>query len=281
MRVLIDNGIVSGANFLEGAVRQQELRWGKNITSLPISGFKRVDLDPNVEQQAEKDALFSIGRLARAGLLSLHTYSELRVESWRGGRGRQPILNALGKCIISECPCPVERTKFRQTLNHEEWLSKGGKEDLKKGIPRSDFSQVSFLEWLASMTSSQVNLIIEKAGLFGLDDFEAESLEDLSWFQNLYRAIGGEGNLPDCFHICTARRNKLDALLTLEAKLPRTWEHLKKRRNLRIDVNVEVFRPRQLLSALGLNELDPVPVEGNRFYSVAEALELNRRLLEA
>ena len=50
---------------------------GQELHSNIIAGFRRVDRDPDAEQQREKDALFAIGRLTGAGHIALYTYGEL------------------------------------------------------------------------------------------------------------------------------------------------------------------------------------------------------------
>jgi hypothetical protein len=92
MKVLLDNGVVSSSNFLVAASREQQVKWGKTVECISIDGFKRADLDHDPDQQREKDASFTIGRLVRAGRISLHTYSELSVENWRRGRGSEPLV---------------------------------------------------------------------------------------------------------------------------------------------------------------------------------------------
>jgi hypothetical protein len=98
MKVLVDTGDISGSNFLLSDSQEQQLKWGKNSTAISIAGFRRVDLDPDAEQQREKDALFTIGRLTRAGRIALYTYGELAVENWRRPRfGAHVAQHAVGR----------------------------------------------------------------------------------------------------------------------------------------------------------------------------------------
>jgi hypothetical protein len=278
VKVLIDNGIKSGSHFLVGASREQKLEWGGGSTTVSIAGFRRADLDKDPEQQCEKDALFTIGRLARAGAITLYSYSELEVEGWRGGSGRIPTAHPFSQCRFEQCPAAIERSKFRQTLNLSEWLAKGGKKDRKKGLPLSDFNQIPFFEWLASLLPEEVAVLEDHASILGLDEFETASLEDLSWFRSLSSLLNAE-DLPDCFHLWTARRSGLDAFLTLEKKLWRSIEQIKNRRKKMVDLDVPVLRPTGLLHALGIDGVDPVPFSPERFYSYMEIFEIDRKLL--
>jgi hypothetical protein len=279
MNVLVDTGVVSSSNFLVGASQEQQSRFGKTSMMASIDGFRRTTLDRDAEQQREKDALFTIGRLTRAGRINLHTYSELNVENWRRPKRREPLLNVFDQCTVRHCPAAIERTKFRSTLNWKQSIAKGGKSDRQKGVPSSDSSQISFLEWLASLSVETIGALVNQSRLLHLDDFEIISLKELPWFQALASAVATPESLPDCFHIWTARRNGLDVFLTLEKKLPRTMEQLKNRRIAPIDVGVAVLRPTELLALLGVTEIDDVPIEPSRFYTYREIFQIQDRVL--
>jgi hypothetical protein len=279
MKVLVDTGVVSGSNFLLGDSQEQQLKWGRNSTAISIAGFRRVDPDPDAEQQREKDALFTIGRLTRAGHIALYTYGELAVENWRRPRGREPLLNALSQCRFEHCRAPIERTKFRSTLDTRQWIAKGGKSDKRKGLSVSDFSQIPCFEWLASLSAAEIALLVTHSSMLHLDDFEIISLKELTWFQTLAHALASRESLPDCFHIWTAHRNELDVFLTLEKKLPRAIEHLNNRRRTAIDVGVAVLRPTKLLELLGVAEIDAVPIDLGRFYTYMEIFQIRDRVL--
>jgi hypothetical protein len=281
MKILVDNGIVSSSSILVAYSQEQELPWGKTIVHSSIAGFKRAELDRDPDQQRDKDALFTIGRLARAGRITLHTYSELLVENWRGGRGRDPFVNALVECRFQHCPAAIERSRFRTDIDLKKWFAKGGNRDREKGLSSSDSNQIPYFEWLSLLSPQEVALLMSHARILRLDDFEIASLHDLPWFQNLARTLGSRENLPDCFHLWTARRNRLDVFLTLEKKLPRSIEQLKSRRKSPIDIRLDVLRPTELLRLLGIAEMDAVPVEPGRFYTFTEILAINGQLLQS
>jgi hypothetical protein len=281
MKILIDNGVVSSSNFLEADAQEQQITGGRAGSRVTIQGFRRIGIDPNPDQQREKDALFTIGRLAREGNISLYTYSELINERWRGGRGREPLLNALGGCAIHHCPAAIERSRFRQTIEMDDWIRKGGKSDLEKDRRPNDFNQIPYFDWLASLSLEQRDAIVQNAKAFKLDSSDILSFSDLTWFQTLSKALGGAENLPDYFHIWTARRNDIEVFLTIEKKLPRSVQQLKNRRVKAIDLNVAVLRPTQLLELLDMSELDPVPLEAGRFYTYFEIFAMDKKLLSS
>ena len=282
MKVLVDTGVISSSNFLLGDSRIQELKWGKwgnGLAHVTIAGFKRVELDRDADQQLEKNALFTVGWLARAGSIKLHTYSELSVEVWRRPRGKEPFVNAFDQCKFLQCPAPIERSKLRSTLDVKQWMAKGGKSDREKGNPSSEFSQIPFFEWLSNLSPAEIAALVSHSKVFGLEDFEVLSLQDLTFFHALARAFLSPENLPDCFHIWTARRNGLDVFLTLEKKLPRTIEQIKNRDRGAIDTGVAVLRPTELLQLLGV-EIDAIPVDPARFYTYMEIFQIRDRLLK-
>jgi hypothetical protein len=280
LKVLVDNGAVSAASFLIPAQRAQELKWGDQAAHLAIAGFVRTPIAKDAEQQAEKDALFTIGRLARAGRVSLFTYVELSAEQWRGSLRREPFVNAFAGHKANQCHAPIERTKFRAGLGFDEWMAKGGKKDRKQDRASNDLGQIPFLSWLASLSDAHTNALMGIAAKLRLTEFEVDSLRDLGWFQALAKELGSQENLPDCFHIWTARRNNIPVFLTLEKTLPRRIEQIQNRRQQALEIDVAVLRPSALMLRLGITELDTVPLEPERVYSVGEVEEINRKLLE-
>lgn len=280
MKVLVDTGVISSADFLVGDSRPQELKWGNGSVRTTIAGFRRIEPSQDPDQQREKDALFTVGRLCREGLVELFTYAELNVELWRRPRGRDPLLNAFLHCRMHQCPAPIERSKFRTTIHMNEWMAKGGKADRERGVSSSEFSQIPFFQWLANLSNKEMATLAQHAAKIGLDEFEMSSLHDLPWFQTLARVLVSPENLPDCFHVWTARRNGMDVLLTLEKKLPRTVNQLKRRKQDPIDAGVAVVRPTELLLQFGVTRQDAVPVQPDRFYSYMEIFQIQDRVLK-
>jgi hypothetical protein len=72
----------------------------------------------------------------------------------------------------------------------------------------------------------------------------------------------------------------MDALLTLEKRLPRTVEQLKRRKQHAIDIGIAVLRPTELLGQLKVSELDDVPVKPGRFYSYMEIFQIPEFVLD-
>src|SRR5690242_18399689 len=116
MEILLDNGIYIHSESAEDAVKPTTVQWGDTTITRPIPGFVRKKPDEDIENQNEKNALFTVGRLIREGRIQAYSYNEIGFERMRG---RAPIqhFNALQNCQIHRCSTPVERSRFRQTIN--------------------------------------------------------------------------------------------------------------------------------------------------------------------
>jgi hypothetical protein len=104
----------------------------------------------------------------------------------------------------------------------------------------------------------------------GLSPFEVESLGNLYWFQLVCKRSSSSENYPDVFHLWTAERHSMHALLTLEKKLPSLVARVRSEKRSEIEISTEVLRPLDLLQRLGVSEPDPVPIESDHFYSLYE-----------
>jgi hypothetical protein len=70
------------------------------------------------------------------------------------------------------------------------------------------------------------------------------------------------------FHLWTAERHCLDALLTLDRKLPRLVDRVRNEKKQEIAISIEVLRPLDLLQRLGISESDAVPINNGQFYNL-------------
>ena len=62
--------------------------------------------------------------------------------------------------------------------------------------------------------------------------------------------------------------------------MPRTIEQLKRRRKADPGFNVQVLRPTDFLSSIGVREIDPVPLQLDRFYSYVEMFQIDQALAD-
>jgi len=268
LRMLMDAGVVIHAEFAEPAVKElpeSAVRWSDGSV-LGISGLTRKQPDENADYQRQKDALFTVGRLIRERKIEAYTYSDIDIEKLRG----RPVVqefNALHGCVLHKCEPPIERSRFRRTSDFTDFFAKGGKKDRDLGHA-GQANQIAFFEWLCTLDKGCVDVIIENASLIGLNQFEVESLRNLDWFQLLCNRSGSSENYPDVFHLWTAERHCLDALLTLDRKLPRLVDRVRNEKKQEIAISIEVLRPLDLLQRLGISESDAVPINNGQFYNL-------------
>lgn len=270
MRMLLDTGVLSHSEFAVHATKQVSGCWGNRNVVAPIHGFVRKAADRNTDYQKQQEALFTVGRLIREGHVEAYTYVEILFERMRG-KGRFPVCDALKASDIQGCPSALERSKFFKTLDFREMISKGGRKDRKAGVEPGTATQIAFLKWLCSLRKEGINALIEHAVQIGLDEFEVESLRNIEWFQFLCQRSGSPENYVDVFHLWTAERNGLDAVLTLDKKLPNLLSHVGKEKVKKIEIRAQVLRPLDLLQKLGIDKPDPVPMDPDRFYDFFEA----------
>lgn len=265
MRVLFDTGVFGHADFAEPAVLHESVLWGKDNVVMPVHGFRRKPPHSDADYQGQIDALFTVGRLIREGQIEAYEYREIECERMRG-RMAFSFCHALQDCQIYGCPAALERSKFRQTINLRDALAKGGKKDRRNGVPLGSANQLAFFEWLCTIRKEHVPAFIQAASFIHLTEFEIESFSQLEWFQKACERSGSPENYPDVFHLWTAERNELDALLTLEKRLPNFVSRLSNEKAQKIMTKTAVLRPIDLLNKLGIQTPDPVPMEHGRFY---------------
>jgi len=269
VRVLLDNGIFIHAEFAEGTVRRTTVRRGGSDQTFEVHGLARKVPSVDVDYQRQKEALFTVGRLIREGRIEAFDYWEIRCEKFRGTPTVKEC-NALRDCEIRSCDPAIKRSMFRQSIDLTDVFSKGGKKDIKNGIELGQANQIAFFEWLCTLKGPEVDLLVSHAALLRLTPFEIDSLRDIDRFQFLCSRSGSRENYPDVFHLWTAERNGLDALLTLDCGLPALASRVKNEKGKTVKMKTEVLQPIDLLRRLGINKPDPVPMDIGRFYYLHE-----------
>jgi hypothetical protein len=261
--MLVDTGIVGAAELAEFTMREQATTWGGIQHRIKIVGYQRKTASPYTDDDVA--AVVTIGRLIREGVVSAHTYSELNFERFRRTAPIDTFF-ALDGCLISACPAPIERSKFRQTVDFAEYCAKGGKKDRKQNINVGDCNQIPFFNWLLHLNDKDVQFILQHANEISLTEFEIESFRQLDRFRFICGSLRSPENYPDAFHLWAAERNDMDVFLTMERKLPNIWAQLAKSRNAEGQLRVSVLRPADLLQLLGISEMDKIPIQAGQFY---------------
>ena len=265
VKVLLDNCILTGAELADRALKEKTIVWGDICETISEPGYKKKNYK-DASYQKEVDALVTIGRLIREGTIEAFTYSELDFESFRRSSPLKEF-NALNNCPVSRCAAPIERSKFRKTIDFSGYVSKGGKKDKQKDFEISEFSQVSFVKWLLQLHESVIRSIVSHHVELGLTDFEVKSFEQLKWFKFVCRRSGSSENYPDVFHLWAAERNGIDVFLTLEQRLPNIVNQIKQSNQRAHQVRTSVLRPVEFLTSIGIDKFDDPPIEAGKFYS--------------
>ena len=263
-RVLLDNGIIGAAELAKPATEEKTLIWDDTQQVVQVPGYRKK-IASDASDQKEIDAIVTIGRLIREGAISAYTYNELRFESFRRTTPVRAFY-ALDSCNIARCLAPIERSKFGQTVNFGEYISKGGKKDRKRNIDLGDFNQIPFFEWLLSLNDGDVQSILIHGSEIGLTEFEVESFRQLDRFKFISSGLRSPENYPDAFHLWTAERNNIACFLTLEKTLRNIADQMAQSKNPEHRLRVSVLRPIALLQLLGVSDLDEVPIKADRFY---------------
>jgi hypothetical protein len=270
-RILLDNGIFSHSDFVEGAIKSQKILWGDTRQTLDIHGFIRKAPHKDKNYQDQIDALFTIGRLIKEEKIIAYDYVEILFERFRA-KGKIPDFNALRDCKLHKCNPALDRSKFRKTINLRDMISKGGKKDRKANVDLGQANQIAFFEWLNTLEKEYIDDFICNANQIGLTEFEVESLKNIDWFKFVCQRSESSENYPDVFHLWTVERNGLDAFLTLENSLPMLVSRINNEKKPNFKIQTEVLRPLDLLRKLGIKASDPVPIEKGRFYYFHEVM---------
>jgi hypothetical protein len=270
MRVLLDAGIFSHSAFAESWVEHRTVRFGHRTQVVGVHGLIRKAPGASADQQKQEEALFTIGRLIREGQIRAFEYNEIHFERVRIAAPIEEF-NALRGCTIDQCAPALERSRFERTISLRDMFSKGGKKDRRKFGEVGAAGQIGFMEFLCTLPEEHVDELIEQhASLLGLTDFEVDSLRNIHWFQVLCGRSQSRENYPDVFHLWTAERNGLDAVLTLERGLPNLVRRVRNEKKKQIEIRTEVLRPLDLLHKLNIQKPDPVPMDAGRFYHLHE-----------
>jgi hypothetical protein len=234
-----------------------------------VHALVRKTTDKNPSYQEQMNALFTVGRMIREKIIEPYQYWEIECERLRGAPEIQEF-NALRGCEVKRCDPALQRSKFRKTVNLVDIFSKGGRKDVKKGIELGQANQIAFFEWLRTLQREHIELLISHAEVIKLTEFEINSLRDIEYFQFLCNRSGSRENYPDVFHLWTAKRNNLDAFLTLESALPELVSRIRSEKSKTPEIVAKVLQPLDLLKALGIDKPDLVPIDFDRFYHLHE-----------
>lgn len=238
--VLVDLSVRRYAVFTEDVRIEKRINWGGREHTSLIAGWKRKRDRSATEAWLQKQisCLPTIARLAEEGAVECYSYPELMFEEMRGSGGMRGTFGDLFAGVnMKGCLSVVNRPRFRQNVDFSEYLR-------KKGL-------AEFCDFLLKLDPS----LLRKAPEFWntLPAFEQENLMHLELFKSLCRRLP-ERHYSDAFHLWTAEANGLDYFLMVDKKFVNALGGIRD-----FDFRCRPILPEQLLSALGITEIDPHP----------------------
>jgi hypothetical protein len=266
MKVLLDNGIVSWAEFATGAAKDTEITCDGITQTVTVYGLLRKQV-ASAKQKEKIELLPTIGHAIRNRAIQAFSYIELGHERTRRCAIERRF-NALQGCEISRIPSAIERSKLTATHDYALFISKGGKKDEPIDPASLVFTQVGFVERLLTFSSEAIEGLLKHQKQIGLTAFEAENFQHLDELRDICKAFGSRENYPDAFYYWTAHRNQIDVFLTLEDKLPNLSKNLFRAKRKSFRPYTQVLDPLALLDLLGITERVAVPMDEGRFYNL-------------
>jgi hypothetical protein len=215
-----------------------------------ILGIRRIpprSKEPWRQQQIE--ALPTITRLAREGRVKLCHCAELIEESWGGDYlGAGGFVGDLFNGVpLHDVPEAVVRSHFQQ-LDFAEYVKK------EKVI---QFCRDVLLGCSYDMFEKRPQFLSR------FTDFERENLKRLDRFKQLCSALP-ENHYPDALHLWTAEVNGLDYFLTAD----KTFINVMTKTS-RVPLPTRPISPSDLLTELGVTQLDPLPILDDELHPLA------------
>lgn len=266
MNVLLDNGVISWAEFAIGAAKDTEITWDGVTQTVTVYGLQRKPV-ASAKQKEKIELLPTIGHAIRNREIQAFSYIELGHERTRRCAIEQKF-NALKGCEIFRVPSAIERSKLAATHDYALFISKGGKKDQPIDPASLVFTQIGFVERLLTYSSEAIEDFLKYQKQIGLTDFEVENFQNLDELRVICEAFGSRENYPDAFHYWTAHRNHIDVFLTLEDKLPNLYKNLCRAKRKSFQPYTQVLDPLALLDLLGITERVAAPMDEGRFYNL-------------
>ncbi len=263
-KVLLDHSIVTHSSRMHWVKKPLDGVVGQLLAN-PLLGAERVAPFANPEWEAEAEAIYTVGKLIREKKVEAVSSMELKWEAFRDYFGRPP-LDALEGCEVGIVPNAIERGKF-VGASLGDYVKKGGKKDQENG--GSHVSQIAFFKWLCQLGAESVERLLELQGSLKLTEFECESLRGLDWFKALSKRLRSDENLPDAFHLWTAKRNDIGVFLTLDRRLINHAASIEQEKT-GFKLGVKVRSPISFLQDEGVAQPEPYPCHPGQFYTFVD-----------
>jgi hypothetical protein len=243
--VFLDNCIFSLSDTLETASMSREIRWGDSTQSVDVVGHIRKSL-PRANEEWKKEQILclpTIGKLAKDGVIKLHTYHEVNIEGWKRSASAG-IGNALDGVNVISAKSAVERSYFFPA----DFFT----------YTRND-KLIEFCKWLISLESENISEKLRTDIKY--PKFTLENLSNVQRFRDICIDLPDK-HLPDAFHLWTAEVNGAKYFLTTDKKF---INKMTKSKSPKFDLLCRPLSPKDLLSELNITVREPMKFPVDEF----------------
>ncbi|MGH7770173.1 MAG: hypothetical protein ACREQP_22200 [Candidatus Binatia bacterium] len=244
--VLVDTTVYRRACIAHPAAIQRTVFWGSVKVTVPVAGVEAEGPREQTERwlQDQVEAIPTVARLAAEGTLRFFTYNEIGFEMFKGRDERSRKGDLFKDILIEKIPAAIERSKFQQM-------------DVFSYIEKAEL--IKFCKLLLSLDYESIFSHPEFFSYF--TEFEKNNLRSLDRFKSICRKVASEKHFPDAFHFWTAETNGLDYFLTADKRFINALTA-----GNRLPLRTIPIAPTDLVTQLGIAELDPMPFVPGKFY---------------
>jgi hypothetical protein len=245
IRLLLDTAVLRHTATMVSVYKKHTMRLGSIERKYNILGMQRNTdhISKGIWLKNQVEALPTIMRLAREGIILLFSYIELDFETirgsfeFRGGKG-----DLLKDVKIDDIPSAVDRSKLQQTADF--------------------FEKITLIKFCKFLIEVNVRELEKRQNWFILKftDFERQNIKSLNRFKELCSALD-ETHYPDAFHLWTAEVNGLDFFLTADRKFINVMN-----KTSRAQLKTKPIAPVDFLDYLVIKDREPMPVQDYDFH---------------
>ncbi len=242
-RALLDVSVFR-LGFTSQVVRVPLGRDGRGPDVLGIT--RKPSLPPDQRWRQEQiEAMPTLVTLVRHGQLRLFMYTELDLEAMKGTYvGTGGIIGDLFRGLAFEdVPAAIGRSKLQQ-MSLDEYAKKE--------------TFINFCKYLLGLDYASIQA--RPGFLRRFTEFEQENFRHLDRFKRICSALT-ENHYPDAFHLWTAEASGIGYFLTADRAFTNALTMTS-----RVPLPTRPMSPSDLLTQLGVTQLDPMPLTDDRIY---------------
>lgn len=248
-KVLFDTSVLMHGVLGVPAIEKQKIKWGDIEQELDIlRTIRKPEKAGNQEWlSAQIECLPTLGRLVKEQKIIAYRSAEIHMELFRRSKIANATLYAFTDCEFAEAKSPVERSRIFQS-------------DIFTHSTAQAFRE--YCIWLLALKPDSIETLIDSSVARGFPQFELDNLRNLDLFRGICGTIE-QKHYPDAYHLWTAEVNGFEYYVMDEKKFRQEFEQKGKAK-----LSCRIVCPQELLEAIGVDSLDPIPLEHGRFYGL-------------